>query len=259
METEYGFEPFIENTLRDKLKGTLARKQAANPAYSLRALARDLDVSHSALSEFINGRRKFSQSLCESIIAKLSLPQSEQEKLSEAQKHNPLNFTHLSNEEIHLAREWYVPALAELVKVENFSADPQWIAKALGLDVELTKKAIEKLIALGWIEIDANGKWRIAEENTSTLGSLDAKADILHTQQQFTDFQSQAIQSGICENSSVTGITFAIDPADLPKARKLAYEFISNMSELLEKKSAHKKEVYRMNVALFPISKATET
>ena len=258
METLFGFEPYTETSLREKLSAELSKRRLKNTSYSLRALARDLDVSHPALSEFLNGRRKFSAKLIESILKKMSLSCEEQEKLKEAQANNPLSYVILSEEEITLSREWYVEALSELVKVKNFSSDPKWIAGALGLKIETAEMAIKHLLKLNWIEIDNCGKWRVKEENTSTLGNIKARDDIYHLLSQFTDLQNKAIQRAQPEEGSIMGITFAIDPDDLPKARKLVYEFINNMSELLEKKSADKKEVYRLNVALFPITKVSD-
>lgn len=258
METLFGFEPYTETSLRVKLSAELSTRQLKNSNYSLRAFARDLDVSHPALSEFLNGRRKFSAKLTESILTKISLPSEEQEKLKKSQVHNPLSYVILSKGEITLSREWYVEALSELVKVKNFSGDPKWIAGALSLEVEKVEMAITHLLKLNWIEIDNSGKWRVKEENTSTLGNIKARDDIYYLFSQFTDLQNKAIQRAKPEEGSIMGITFAIDPDDLPKARKLVYEFINNMSELLEKKSADKKEVYRLNVALFPVSKASD-
>lgn len=256
METEFGFEIFRDETLRDRLKEELSQRKKNNPEYSLRALARDLKIPHTALSEFLNGRRRFSAKLTESIVNQLSISAQTQNQLKKSHIHNPLNYVNLSNEEISRSREWYMTTLLELAKLENFSSDPHWIAKVLRLDLFTVTSAIEELQKLGWLEITPSGKWHVKDENTSTLGNLSVLDDILYKLAQFAELQRIAIQTEKPETGSNVGITFAIDPDDLPKARKMTYEFLYNMSELLEKKATPKKEVYRLNISLFPLTKA---
>lgn len=46
------------NTFTNRLKELLEEKKKANSRYSLRALARDLDIDQSNLSKILNGKRK---------------------------------------------------------------------------------------------------------------------------------------------------------------------------------------------------------
>lgn len=259
MNTQFGFEPYIEESLRLRLKTELTNRRAKNDTYSLRAFARDLKISHAALSEFLNGRRRFSIELGESLIQKLGIVEADKAHLIKSQKMNPLNYLTLNESSISLSREWYIEALSELVKIKDFKGDSAWIAATLGMDPMHVEPAIEHLLELGWVEIDDQGHWRVKEDNTTTLGNIKAKEDIYHLLHQFTKLQLKAIEKGRPEEGSLMGITFAIDPDDLPEARKLVYEFINNMSKMLERKTAEKKEVYRLNVALFPLSKAQES
>lgn len=256
METEFGFELYREETLRDRLKEELSQRKKNNSEYSLRAFARDLKIPHAALSEFLNGRRRFSAKLTESILNHLSFSSQTQEQIKKSQTHNPLNYVNLPNEEVSRSREWYMTTILEMAKLENFSSDPHWIAKVLKLDLSKVTSAIEELQKIGWLEIAPSGKWLVKDENTSTLGNLSVLDDILYKLAQFAELQRVAILTEKPETGSNVGITFAIDPEDLPKARKLTYEFLYNMSDLLEKKAAPKKEVYRLNVSLFPLTKA---
>lgn len=47
----------MESNLRENLKKTLVQKQIKNPNYSLRAMARDIGLSPSVISDFLNAKR----------------------------------------------------------------------------------------------------------------------------------------------------------------------------------------------------------
>lgn len=51
----------MQNELRNKLHEILKQRKETNPNYSLRALARDIGLSPSLVSEFLNNKRAISQ------------------------------------------------------------------------------------------------------------------------------------------------------------------------------------------------------
>src|SRR6185312_7812876 len=72
-----------QTALRTEIHGALARARLKNPRYSLRAFSKKLGCSASALSEFLNGRRRFSVKVAERIVDRLNLdPQDRFELLS---------------------------------------------------------------------------------------------------------------------------------------------------------------------------------
>ena len=67
---------------RTLLKKHLVEMKKRNPSYSLRAFARKLEISPSALSEIIAGRRKVSRRTAARVFGKINMTSSEQEKLN---------------------------------------------------------------------------------------------------------------------------------------------------------------------------------
>ena len=64
----------VDEALRNSIKETLARRKAKNPAYSLRAFARFLEMSPSFLSEISSGRKGLSRARERALREKLGLP-----------------------------------------------------------------------------------------------------------------------------------------------------------------------------------------
>lgn len=65
-----------DEALRTALKEVLAQRKEKNPAYSLRAFARQLSVSPSFLCEVQSGRKGLSRQRAELLRQKLGLPTS---------------------------------------------------------------------------------------------------------------------------------------------------------------------------------------
>src|ERR1700722_8681225 len=63
--------------LRKKMMENLVEIQTKNPSYTLRAYAKKLRMSHSALSEILRGKRRVSKKLAERIVDRLNLDPKE--------------------------------------------------------------------------------------------------------------------------------------------------------------------------------------
>jgi hypothetical protein len=59
------------------LRKELARRQAKNPSYSLRAFANHLDLHASALSRILNQKQELSLNSCKTILARLRFEEHE--------------------------------------------------------------------------------------------------------------------------------------------------------------------------------------
>ncbi len=58
---------------RLSLQSELVRRMRVNPKYSLRAFARFLEIDPSSLSQYLRGRRKFTEKQVETLALKLGL------------------------------------------------------------------------------------------------------------------------------------------------------------------------------------------
>ena len=67
-------------------------------------------------------------------------------------------------------------------------------------------------------------------------------------------------ETAMCEAafnlSDFSGITMSGDPRKMPEAKMLIWEFRRKMCQLLE--TGSRKEVFRMNVQLFPVTKTVK-
>lgn len=256
----FGYENYFDSSLREKLKNYLIERKKKNPSYSLRALAKKWDINHTSLSQFLNGKRKLSPAIFQKIVSNLDLEEEEKQILKKTEQLNINNYRSINEVESSVISDWIFCAILELVKVEGFQYNTLWMAQKLGVDEAKVSSAMTQLKSVGWIKEDPNKNTiQVIEENTSTIGKQEYASLILQCLGTQADKQKDSILLGNYTECSHTGITFAINPDDLPLARQTIYEFLHKMSALLERSGTPKKEVYRLNVSLFPLTQSDKS
>lgn len=253
MESKFGFEGLNTGNIRIELLNVLKDRKSKNKQYSLRALARDLKVSHSFLSQVMNGHRKISITLYRKMIEDL--------RMDVSKDFTNMNTYTIQNEEtILMTNRWYFNVLIDLPLLESYQPGTQWAARVLDTSEETIEAALKILEKQKLIKRFKNGRWKPQVMNTSTLGQTQTKSveAIKQLQMDFLKKQMQALMSVPVEECSQVGITMAIDPEDLPKAREKIYTFVRDLSEYLERNTGKpKKEIYRLSLSLFPLTRVS--
>lgn len=267
---------FMERNLRHLqiIKLEFKLRQEANPSYSLRAFAKKLGVASGALSEILSHKRRLSFKWAEKIIESLQLDSEEKEAFltSVALDHEMSNLKRkpkrvksilknqdvddiyelqfVDNEAYEEINEWYYNAITELSFVEDFQSDENWIAGKLGLDPKIVKDAIETLIQRGLMERN-NGLLKKVNRHTNTKRRSQTSRSLKYKQNQILNMSKLSLEKVAIEKRNHTGITMAIDPEQIPYAKKRIQQFMFELCEELESKG--QKEVYQMAIQLFPL------
>ena len=253
----------IQNLLRKKL----AEGQKGNPGYSLRAYARKVGVHVGALTYIINGKRNVSKDLAERIVRKLLLdPQERSEilglfpdkvpKPKPAAKAVAARYLRLNADQFKAVAEWEHFGVMSLARCEDFDGEEASIAQRLGLTAARTQIVIKRLLELGMIVQDENGKLSRSEQAFSTTDDvLDVSIQKHH--EQALDMAKESLAVHDVGVRDFTSLTMAIDIKKLSIAKERIRKFQDELSDLLE--SGHQTEVFRLSMQLFPLSKLQQT
>lgn len=160
----------------------LARRRRVNRRYSLRAFGEFLDIDHSTLSQVLRGIRPLPPGCLRRWAKRLDLG-TEVTKLYEAAESGE-DLANLEKRLRHM--QWLAEATAlmteaahwrliELLRAPEWRPDTRWAAQRLGVTVDDLNIAVSRLLRLGMLEVDADGRWR-------DLSGFDAP-----TQQQFVE------------------------------------------------------------------------
>jgi uncharacterized protein (TIGR02147 family) len=245
---------------RQLLIEELERRCRENPRYSLRAFAKALDISPSALSMILAGQRGLSKGLASQVSNKLGLDPNETQNfiLNSLRRGKPnkqneaQNFSQLSLDKFATISEWYHFAILSLVETKGFTAKVSWIASRLGISIAEAKAAVERLSRLGILDT-AQPKWKLAGP-PPFVGNEESTAATKRFQKQVLEKAMYSLENDPMELRDLNSFTIAINPKHVGFARKEMEKFLIDLMHKLEKKG-DALEVYHLSAQICPVSK----
>jgi len=257
------------------LRDTLADRQARRHRYSLRGFAASLQLAPPQVSEILNGKRKVTRKMASRIFHSLAIdPAVEQDLLNRlpakqtrrkrakhqlalAPNDEPPEtnswFSQLSTDEFRVIADWYYFAILSLAETEGFQSKPAWIAKRLGITIHQATNAIDTLLRLGLLVRNADQQWVTTGKHFTTTHEV-RDASIRRNHAQALDLAQQALEQVPIELRDFSASVVCVDPDLLPAAKKRLRELRREIADLLE--SGKKKEVYRLSIQLFPLTRS---
>jgi len=243
----------MQNEIIERLSNEYTKARAKNPSYSLRAFSNRLGIQVSALSEILNGKRVISKKMGHRILSGLGLSPIESENIltgtSEGDESN------LSLDYFKAISDWYYFAILSLAEIPNFEADPAWVAKRLNISNREAKIAIDRLIKLGMLVENEDGSYEASGIQYKTPTDI-LNASLKNHTVQTLELATDSVINDPVEERDFSTITMAIDPENLGEAKKMIKSFRKRLSKKLE--SGNKKEVYKLAIQLFPLSREYE-
>lgn len=232
-------------------------RKSRNGSYSLRAFARDLGVSPTALSDFLNGKRQLSKTNLQRISEALSLSPLQKEDLFKkklqtlADQKAQANRLILAEDTFRIIADWYYLAILNLAKLKTNKADPKWIAARLAISADDASEAIGRLSRLGFIKIK-RGKLFRTTQALGTLRDIPSLAIRKHHSDNL-NLAREALHHVPVELREFSSTTMAISVSQLAKAKDLLMKSKHKVASVLEKGDAD--AVYVLSFQLFPLTK----
>ncbi len=239
----------------DLLQKEFAQRRIRNPAYSLRAFARDLQVSLTALSEAIAGKRSLSRRNLQKIQAALHLSPLDAVKLFE--KTNKIEKKEverllLREEEFRLIAEWWHLAILNLAKLRENRSRADWVAKRLGITKTDAAKAIARLNSLGLLEVKGGRLVRTAAP-ISTSRDVPSGA-IKRSHRDHLYLAEKSLINDSVEKREFSAVVMAMNPEEIKGIKDYLMKTKRKVSEMAEK--GEPSEVYVLSFQLFPLTKS---
>lgn len=235
------------NLIRDEF----LRRKLKNEQYSKRAYARDLSVSSSSLHDIMLGKKKISKRSIEKISNSLGLTDSETKHFLKSEQSKERR--DLSENEFAQMSHWYYLAILNLADTKNAKSSSKWIAERLGLEVDLVKPAVSKLVELKLIKKSAGSLTR----NTNSLNidwnlsSRDIK--IFHSEN--LNRAEESIFKDSLDRRYISSVTAAVTSDQLDQIKKETKKYFKKIMKITEEKNQNSKEVYTVAAQVFPQTK----
>jgi uncharacterized protein (TIGR02147 family) len=259
-------------TSKEILKSELVHRITSNSAYSMRAMARQIKVSSSLLSDLLSGKKrlsserafeiakllKFSKKKSEyfSTLVQYESAKSEDLKVLLAEKLNALH-EHPGPRALDLdifktISEWYHLPILELTHIKGFKLTSEAAAKSLGISKHEADLAISRLIRLKLLERTSDE--RIVKTDNRILASSSLPNLALRK------FHEQMLQKAVNslseqtpEEKFVGSETFVFDQKQLAEANEAIEECFSKILNI-SKKIKNKSSVYHFGVQFFRLT-----
>jgi uncharacterized protein (TIGR02147 family) len=262
---------------RSFLKNTLAERVSKNPAYSLRALAKQLDLSATFLSKVTRGQKNLSVQSAQKICHKLHMGERESEyfcslvqyettrspemKAKLLEKLNVLNRKHpMSNLDLdafQVISDWYHMPILEMTRLANFKMSPLTIAQRLGITTIEAEVAIDRLLRLGLLKIGKDKKYRKSSERNLANSNKSNQA-LRHYHKQTIAKALQSVEVQDPKERFLGADFFSVDPRQIPEAKLMIEEFIDKLLEFF-RRGERQTEIYQFSAQLLRVTKKKDS
>jgi len=261
-------------TFKTIMKEEFEERCKRNSHYSLRAFARDLQISPSRISEIFADKMGLSRNNALKIAKKLGYSDSEieiflalvesehgrgkrikekaKERLTELKTDPAYNTIQLDT--FKVISDWYHYAILELTYLKDFEYSASWISRRLGISETAAELALKRLIQLELLE-EKNGTVLATEEfNASTSGIPSESLKKHH--EQILDKAKSSVYGQTLDQRDLSAITLAIDSRRIPEAKELIKKFRREFNKLMTT-SDQKDRVYCLAVQFFGLDDPT--
>ena len=248
-------------SFRERLQIELARRCERNARYSLRAFANFLDIDHATLSQLLRARRPFTASSIRRLGTRIGLSPTEIAdhiaRHAQATEPQPApQVKELAADAAAVFADWHAFSILELMKLREFKTDLSWIARMLGADPAAIQIALQHLLRLGFLKMEAADAW------------VDLTGGTLHREEEFTLLalerlaqRSHSLQRTSARNAPDAArrhgaVTLAVDAQGLAHLLALSDRLLADCRRLAAGATAGTQgdRVYQVEIHCFPIS-----
>lgn len=260
-------------TYHDLLDEEFERRKQLNNSYSLRAFARDLDISAPRLSHILNRKEGLSVKSAEGIANNLSLSEKQKnwfcysvgslharsfkerlsfEKKIEHYKSEAKVFSEIQLEYFKVIADWYHFAILELTYLNDFQNDSKWIANKLGIMESEASDAIERMKLLELLE-EKDGtlidtfKFLATPNDTPSMSLKKFNTQLMKKAMEAL-YEQDVLEREIASN------IFSVAKEDLPEIKEDLRDFRRKL-EHKANKNKNKDSVYCLSMQFFELTK----
>lgn len=179
-------------------------------------------------------------------------------RFREARRIEDASFAYLSH--------WYIPAIRELAVSGDFQADPAWLAAALRPRItrRQARKALDTLVELGLLvpdpeaPDDAEPPRLVPAEASLTTAPQVAGLAVHNYHREMTERARESIEGAAPEERHLLGVTVPVAPHLVAELKEELNAFQARLLDLCDRTDADARQVYQINLQLFPLSEAPE-
>lgn len=150
--------------------------------------------------------------------------------------------------------QWHYAAIRELVDLDDFKEDPEWIVEKLigTITIAEAKDALKELQALNVLIRDDKGHLVIVDQHI-TSGDEVSFAGAANCHRQFLNLASECIDSIPREKRDLSAMTLGISAEMAAKVKVMVQEFRKELVRAVSSDTSTE-AIYQLNMQFFPLT-----
>lgn len=163
----------------------------------------------------------------------------------------------LDDKSFVMISNWYCSAIREMVRLDEFFEDPQWVSKKLHFKVTPTEatRAIDLLLQVGLLKRDEKGTLKIAQGRFHTANDISSEA-IKRYHESMLDHAKTALRKFDVQEREFTAATLTMKADRVAEGKELIREFRSRFAKLLEEDGGDL--TAQIQIQFFPLTKVSK-
>lgn len=262
---------------REFLSGYFAEMKEENPGFSYRSFNKRAGIKSSGfLKLVIDGERNLAQEGVYKVSKGLKLGSREAKffaalvKMNQAKSHDEKEHHYkdlcnlfpskhpnlISHLHYKIFSHWYSIAILEMVRLDSFKDDPEWIGRRLYPKVERARvaEALKDLEEIGLIKRDESGKWIRSEEMIATPDEVKSLS-VVNFHDQMAALARKIVKEKTNADKDFSSLTVAVSKDQFTKIRNMIREFRRKLHSVIEDEEKGKTLVAHINFQLFKLVK----
>lgn len=239
------------------LKREFLNRKEGNPAYSLRAFARSLNVDPGLLSKILNDQRRPSVGFMQSCLDKLRMDLEEELVLFQGNGDLGANHRTLDHQGLKPISKWYFFAILDLFHLEDFENDEVWMANRVGIDVKTLRLALEILEESNHITVGEDGQYLLNTKSSNWVDFNSTSVVRRSLQKQILKQAEKAIDEVDFRLRESSSLSLPIPLEMIPEVKVMIDDFKRKVADLADQYD-HADEVYQLAIHFFPLTNVNE-
>lgn len=156
--------------------------------------------------------------------------------------------------------EWYIPAVRELISLQNFRDDPKWIAKRLcpRIAIGQARYAIDVLDKLGLVQRDKSGRLRQTEPLVEVSSSPELSHNLAVYHRAMLERASEALDRFPRTQREFGAVTLSLNSESFQRLKERLSQIREEfLQESLPSNGGQPDRVVQVNFQFFPLTNPT--
>lgn len=261
-----------ESQFTDYLNREFDRRRQSNASYSIRAFARDLEMSPQKLGQVLRGTSGLSVEAATDLAGRIELNQNERElflAMVEAKHHRSSTVRKTAAEKLERMRaaqeferipaeqhkefmQWYYNPILLLTDLEDFKPTAEYVSSRLGLTKKVAADAIEKMLEVGLLVRDEKKGWRRGKKNIFVKADQ-SFAELREYYSQYISKAAESVHREPFEKRDVSLGLVTVRESDIGWVKEEIKKFRQQLMKKLIDSSEPSERIYALAIQYFPV------